>query len=177
MPATSNLTQFPGIGSVSAVALCNASLDRIYVHLRGSGNPEDGRPEHRLPLAILAGLMLPFAMALYGWIAELRLPVWLLIAGAALIDGTTILAIVPLSAYVVDACGVYSASAMTGVIVTRCLMGTFLPLGTGPLVDRFGYGWGISFFSALSLCLAPIPILVMRYGAKWRRGSEVMQGA
>lgn len=93
-----------------------------------------------------------------------------------MIDGATLLVMIPLSAYVVDACGVYSASAMTGVIVTRCLMGTFLPLGEGPLTDTFGYGWGMTFFGLLSLSLAPIPVLVMRYGEKWRKGSEVMQG-
>lgn len=122
-------------------------------------------------------MLLPVAISLYGWIAEWRLSVWLLLFGSALIDGATLLVMVPLSAYVVDACGVYSASAMTGIIVSRCLMGTFLPLGTGPLVESFGYGWGMTFFGALSLCLAPVPILVMRYGERWRQGSAIMQGA
>lgn len=93
-----------------------------------------------------------------------------------MIDGATLLVMIPLSAYVVDACGVYSASAMTGVIVMRCLMGTFLPLGEAPLIETFGYGWGMTMFGLLSLCLAPIPVLVMRYGEKWRRGSELLQG-
>lgn len=121
-------------------------------------------------------MLLPVSISLYGWVAEWGLSVWLLLAAAALIDGATLLVMVPLSAYVVDACGVYSASAMTGVIVLRCLMGTFLPLGAGPLAESFGYGWGMTFFGALSLCLAPIPMLVMRFGERWRRGSEVMQG-
>lgn len=170
------MTKPLGIGSVSAVGICNATLDRIYLHLRGTRDPSEARPEHRLPLAIVAGLLLPIGISLYGWMAEWRLSVWLFLTGAAMIDGATLLVMIPLSAYVVDACGVYSASAMTGIIVTRCLMGTFLPLGEGPLTESFGYGWGMTFFGLLSLCLAPIPLLVMRYGEKWRRGSEVLQG-
>lgn len=139
--------------------------------LRGSPN-NPNLPEYRLPLAIAAGLAMPFVMVAYGFIAQYRLPVWILLTAAALLDGTTLLILIPLSSYVVDAGGVYSASAMTGLIVTRCLMGTFLPLTTGPLVEALGYGWGISIFGAFSLLLAPIPMLIMRYGEKWRQRSE-----
>ena len=157
--------------------MCNATLDRIYIRLRDSRNGGKDRPEYRLPLSVVAGLLLPLAMSFYGWVAQLQLSVWLLLLGSALIDAATLLIMVPLSAYVVDACGIYSASAMTGVIVFRCLMGTFLPLGVSPLVESFGYGWGMTFFGALSLCLAPIPLLVMRYGDRWRQGSEILRGA
>jgi hypothetical protein len=150
--------------------VCNFTLDRIYVRLRG---PEGkGKPEYRLPLSIIGALLLPFSVTAYGWIAEYQLPAVLLLASVALMGFTLLLTVIPLSAYVVDACGMYSASAMTGVIVTRCLMGTFLPLAAGPLADRLGYGLGFSCLGALSLCLAIIPILILRYGEEWRQHSE-----
>lgn len=90
---------------------------------------------------------------------------------------TLLLTVIPLSAYVVDACGMYSASAMTGVIVTRCLVGTFLPLATGPLAESLGYGWGFSCLGALSLVLAVIPVLVLRFGEGWRQRSEFTRDA
>lgn len=80
-------------------------------------------------------------------------------------------------AYVVDAFGLYSASAMTGLIVTRCLMGTFLPLSTGPVVDSLGYGWGFTLFSVGSLCLVPIPVLLFRYGKYLRQHSSYTRDA
>jgi MFS family permease len=116
--------------------------------------------------------LLPFSVTAYGWIAEYQLSVVLLLASVALQGFSLLLTVIPLSAYVVDACGMYSASAMTGVIVTRCLVGTFLPLVAGPLADHLGYGWGFSCLGALSLCLAIIPILILRYGEKWRQRSE-----
>ena len=152
--------------------VCNFTLDRIYVHLRLRSPSGTGKPEYRLPLSILGGILLPFSVAGYGWIAEYRLPVLLLLASVALMGFTLLLTVVPLSAYVVDACGMYSASAMTGVIVTRCLVGTFLPLATAPLAERLGYGWGFSCLAALSLVLAVVPMLILRFGDKWRQRSE-----
>jgi hypothetical protein len=165
------LTYCSGVGSFLGVILCNMFLDKIYVKLRGPNNAK-GKPEYRLPLSIFGALLLPLSVTAYGWVAEKQLPVALLLASVAMLGFTMMLAIIPLSAYVVDTCGLYSASAMTGVIVTRCLMGTFLPLTTGPLTELLGYGWGFSCLGALSMFLAVIPMLLFRYGEAWRQRSE-----
>lgn len=130
------------------------------------------RPEFRLPLAIVGGIGLPLGMAAYGWAAQLRLPLVCLLFSVCSIGITLMLGTIPVMNYVVDAFGIYSASAVTGIIVTRCLMSTFLPLTTVPLVDALGYGWGISVLAGFSLLLAPIPILLLRYGAHWRKVSS-----
>lgn len=110
-------------------------------------------------------------VASYGWVAQLHLPVELLLLSVALVGTTLMLVMIPLSAYVVDAFKLYSASAMTGVIVTRCLMSTFFPLTIEPLVGHSGYGWGFMVLGAISLALAPVPMLLFRYGDKWRQRS------
>lgn len=112
---------------------------------------------------------MPFAITFYGWVAELSLPLPLLLIACGLIGANTMMTLIPLMAYVVDAFGLFSASAMTGVIVSRCLMGTFLPLAAAPLVDSFGYGWGFMVFGVMSGALAPISVVVFRYGERWRQ--------
>ena len=160
-------------GSLFSVLLCNSFLDRIYIVLRNrSSTPDTGKPEYRLPLAVLGAVLLPFSVTAYGWIAQYKLPVPLLLASVALLDFTLLTNIIPLQAYVVDACGLYSASAMTGIIVTRCLMGTFLPLATGPLAEYLGYGWGFSVLGAVAMVVAVIPVAILRYGNEWRQRSE-----
>lgn len=136
-----------------------------------------GQPEFRLPVAIIGGFLLPIAVLSYGWATELRLPLVLLLSSTCLIGVALMLGIIPVMAYVVDAFGVYSASAMTGVIVMRCLMGTFLPLTTAPLVDKFGWGWAFTVFAGVILLMAPIPVLMLRYGAYWRRFSKYSRDA
>lgn len=147
------------------------TLDRLYIKLRDA-NGGDGRPEYRLPLCIFGALTMPFAIAAYGWIAELRLPLPVLLTSVGVLGFTLLLAMLPIMAYVVDASGLYSASAMTAVIVSRCLAGTLLPLTETPLVEAWGYGWGFTMLGAMMLCLAPIPICIMRYGQKWRQLSK-----
>lgn len=164
------------VGSFLSVLLCNFSLDRIYIAFRGSED-EKGKPEYRLPLTILGAIVLPLAVAAYGWVAEYQGPVYLLLTAVALVDFALLLTMIPIQAYIVDACGLYSASAMTGVVVTRCLAGTFLPLCTRPLVDQLGFGWGFTCFGALSLSLAIIPVLLFKYGDKWRQRSEFTRDA
>ncbi|KAH0842118.1 hypothetical protein AYO21_00249 [Fonsecaea monophora] len=158
------------VGSLVSVVICNLFLDRIYIRLRDThkGSPVGGQPEYRLPLAIVGGFTLPLMVALYGWTADLRLPLPVLILVLVLLGAALMLGFIPLMAYVVDAFKLYSASAMTALIVTRCLMGTFLPLAVEPLVKAVGYGRGFTVLCALSLATAPIPVLIFRYGAKWR---------
>lgn len=159
------------IGSAVSVVLCNLTLDRIYVKLRDS-HKGVGQPEYRLPLVIIGGFTLPLVAVWYGWTADAHLPVPVLLLVVVMFGVTLMIGFLPLYAYVVDAFGLYAASAMTAVIVARCLAGTFLPLATGPLVDRFGYGIGLSVFGVASLLFAPIPVLVLRYGSKWRQRSK-----
>lgn len=121
---------------------------------------------------IIGGFTLPLVVALYGWIAEERLPVWLLLLSVGLLGTTILLSFIPLMAYVVDAFGLYSASAVTAVIVARCLLSTFLPLITKPMVDKVGWGWAFTLLGAIGLFIAPIPALVLRYGSRWRQRSE-----
>ncbi|KFA74333.1 hypothetical protein S40288_03702 [Stachybotrys chartarum IBT 40288] len=158
------------IGSALAVTVCNQTIDRIYIRLRAQNNGV-GQPEHRLPLVIVGGVGLPLSVMLYGWSAELRLPLYMVLLPVVLLGATLMFTLLPLFAYVVDAFGVYSASALTALIVLRCLAGTFLPLTTTPLADALGYGWGFTVLGLGSLLLAPVPVVVMRYGAVWRQRS------
>ncbi|KAK3296383.1 major facilitator superfamily domain-containing protein [Chaetomium fimeti] len=159
------------IGSTISVVICNRALDRIYVRMRFT-HKGVGKPEFRLPLAIVGGFALPLTVAAYGWAAQLRLPLVCLLFCVCAMGTALMLAAIPLMAYIVDAFGLFAASAMTGIIVTRCLTSTFLPLATAPLVERWGFGWGFSVLAGFSLLLAPIPILMLRYGERWRTFSR-----
>lgn len=165
------LTSSLGVGSFVGLVAINATLDRVYVRLRDS-NQGVGLPEYRLPLVLVGSVLFPMAVVLYGWSAQLRLHVSLLLLSVALMGAFLMLGFIPLMAYVVDAFGIYSASSITALIVTRCLMGTFLPLSAQPLIEKLGHGWGLSILAAVSIAMIPIPLCVFRYGEKWRQLSK-----
>ncbi|QDS71199.1 hypothetical protein FKW77_010266 [Venturia effusa] len=158
------------VGSCVGIIVCNLTLDRIYIALKTRNN-NIGLPEHRMPLVILSAVLLPLAVLLFGWTAQNHWPVQLLLLSVGLLGFFLLLCMVPLMTYVTDAFGIYSASALTAVLVTRCLMSTFLPLSVVPVTDRLGFGWGFVVFAAVCFGLAPIPLMVMRYGDKWRQRS------
>lgn len=87
-----------------------------------------------------------------------------------------LLAHLPLMAYVVDAAGLYSASALAGVIVIRCVVSGFLPIGTEKLARQLGYGWGFTVLGTASLILALIPLLVYRLGGRLRSKCKYTSG-
>lgn len=165
------LTIAAAIGSFIGLFICNRSVDRIYVHLT-KANGGVGQPEYRLPLMILAAVLAPFGLLLYGWSAEFGLPLWVFLFSFSSMGMILLMAFLPLSAYVVDAFGPYAASAMTGLIVLRCLMGSLLPLSTTPLVENYGFGRAFSVISLVSAVLAPIPVVIMIYGQKLRQLSK-----
>lgn len=158
-------------GSIVVIIICNKAIDGIYIKLRDS-NKGVGQPEFRLPLVILGTITLPLSVMCYGWVVDLHLPLWVLLVCVGLQGATLMLTYLPLSAYVIDAMGIYSASGMTVIIVTRCLMCTFLPLTTPPLIAKFGHGWAFTLLGGVTLLLAPIPMLLYRYGSKWRMRSK-----
>ncbi|KAI0017392.1 MFS transporter [Xylariomycetidae sp. FL0641] len=164
------------VGSTIGVAFLNFALDKIYVKLRDR-NHGVGKPEYRLPLVIVGAFTMPFVNAAYGWAAQAKVPLPLLLFIVGLMGASMLLGFLPVTAYVVDALGLYAASGMTALIVTRCLMGTFLPLVAAPLVERFGWGWGFTFLGAICLVLAPIPVLIFRYGSAWRQRSKYTRDA
>jgi MFS family permease len=167
---------FLGVGSGLAIVACNLLLDRIYIHLRNtSSTPERGQPEYRLPLVIFGALSLPPIVFLYGLSAHLHWPLPLTLTILGFLGFTMMFTFLPILSYVVDAFRLYSASALTALIVTRCLMSTFLPLCVGPLVKRLGWAWAFGVLAVVSFGLAPIPISIYKYGGKWRQGSRYTQ--
>ncbi|KAJ5456248.1 hypothetical protein N7530_011522 [Penicillium desertorum] len=159
------------IGTIISFIISKVLLDKIYVKLRARNNG-DGLPEYRLPLSIIGALTLPPAVILYGWCAEYKLPLCVLVFAMIWLRASVMLASSPLTAYIVDACGIYSASAMAGLISLRCLAGAFLPLSVSHLTERIGYGGGFSMLGGLGLVFALIPTLVFHYGAQWRQHSR-----
>ncbi|CAG8946529.1 unnamed protein product [Penicillium salamii] len=158
------------VGTLASFAISKVLLDRIYIKLRSLNNGK-GIPEYRLPLSIIGGLTLPPAVILYGWCAEYKLPLFVLLLTMVWLRTSMMLAISPLTAYIVDSCGIYSASAMASLVSARCLASAVLPLSMSRLTGRLGYSGGFYVLGGLGLASTLLPILIYRHGEKWRQRS------
>jgi hypothetical protein len=72
------------------------------------------------------------------------------------------------STYLVDAFGVYAASAVAASTVFRSLGGALLPLAGGPMFSALGDGWGASVLAFIAVVMIPVPIAFMKYGGRIR---------
>ncbi|KAJ0122687.1 major facilitator superfamily transporter [Diaporthe amygdali] len=109
------------IGSTVSVFMCNMYLDKVYIKLRNA-HKGIGQPEYRLPFIIIGSILFPIPVLLYGWATQWHLHVSVLLFAVVLLGIFLMFSFLPLMAYVVDAFGLYSASAVSAVIVTRCLI-------------------------------------------------------
>lgn len=126
---------------------------------------EKARIEVGLPLLLLATLVI-FA---WGWAlqykASLAVPaVLLFLMGLGMIgfNNTS-------SVLIVDMYPGRAGAATAANNLTRCLIGAGATAAVTPMINAMGSGWAFTVFGFLYLLGAPMLLLIMRNGIKWRR--------
>ncbi|PWI66704.1 hypothetical protein PCL_04842 [Purpureocillium lilacinum] len=156
-----------GAGSAFGLVLAGAALDRVVAKLQKK-NGGGFKPEYRLPLMILAGVAVPIGLFLFGWTAKTHQHWILPIIGTSFLGFGMTLAFMAISTYLVDAFGVFAASAVAASTVLRSLGGAVLPLAGGKMFETLGLGWGSSLLAFIALAMIPVPVVFYRYGERVR---------
>lgn len=123
---------------------------------------------------------LPVAMFWLAWTAKTSIhPITPIMSGLFFGLGY-ILIFMAMINYLTDAYKQYSASAQAAASTIRSTMAVCLPLATNPMYSQLGINWATSLLAFISLSLAIIPFVFMRYG-EWIRGrspfaQRVMKG-
>ncbi len=74
----------------------------------------------------------------------------------------------PIQTYLVDAFGIYAASAIAASTVLRSLIGALLPLAGRKMYQTLGLGWGNSLLAFIALAMCPILWVFFKYGERIR---------
>jgi plasmid stabilization system protein ParE len=111
---------------------------------------------------IFGNILVPFGLIGFGWTVAARSP-WIAPILCSAVTGFGFVSI-SLSAwsYIVDAFGIYAASATAAVTVVRNIAAAVLPLAGPPLLGRLGHGWGMTLLGLVALVLSPLPVFLMR---------------
>lgn len=134
--------------------------------------PESPAPEKRLELCIICGWALAIAMFWFGWTAYPDIH-WIspVIAGGFI--GIGVLGMfVSLFNYIIDVYLWSAASALAASTVCRSSFGAGFPLFANQLYERLGVHWASSLLGFIALILAPVPLLLMKYGPYLRSKSR-----
>ena len=126
------------------------------------------KPEYRLPHLVFGGLVLPIGLFLYGWTAQEAI-FWIApIIGTAILSFGVVLIFISTKTYLVDAFPLHAASALTAGSILQSVFAAVIPLAGPPLFNNLGLGWGTSVLGFIALVFIPVPLLLIRYGEKYR---------
>lgn len=166
-----------GVGTLSGL-LYSAALSDRRVRIK-IANQQKLQPEDRLPLyMVLPGsLTIPVGLFIYGWGADFQVHWIVPQLGTAITGFGMIVILFCIQTYLVDAYGVYAASAIAANTVLRSLLGAMLPLCGLDVYDALGLGWGNSLLGFVALGIAPIPVLFMIYGERLRERAMRLERA
>ncbi|KAF2819248.1 MFS general substrate transporter [Ophiobolus disseminans] len=159
-----------GLGMVCGMMCCRYTLDRIVKYHNGKSG---AKPEHRLVPMIIGGVAVPIGLLVYGWTVQIHFHWMLPVFGLAICGFSVASTIISSFSYLVDAFGIYAASAIAAIITLRCLAGVVLPLAGPALFAKLGLGWGTTLLALVALAFIPIPILMMRVGDRIRQSSKL----
>jgi MFS family permease len=141
-----------------------------------NSDPSTGLPEHRLPLCLPFGLLVPLGLLIYGLCAAAKTHWFLPDMGACVFCIGLIVTFNCAQAYVVDTYtneveGVNFAASATGAAAfVRTMAGFTFPLFAPNLYASLGVGGGNGLLAAVALVVGVIaPVALWRFGVVLRR--------
>lgn len=147
-------------------------IDRFYKKLRDK-NGGKGIPEFKLPVMMATCWCLPAGLIVYGWSAQYAVHWIVPNIGAVLLAIGMLTNFQCIQNYTVDSFGLIAASALAALVFLRSLAGFALPLASGSLYSRLGYGWGNTVLAFVSAAVGiPAPFLLFKFGPALRRASK-----
>lgn len=157
----------PGIGFLLAIWIFVPQIDTIYNKLTAR-NHGKAKPEFRLPIANIGAILVPASLFWFAWAVQEH-TAWYVSVASTPFFGIGMTCIMNCAQnYYIDSFQKYAASAIAAGAVFRSLIGGVVPLFIPALLDRIGYGWGISTFAFVGVLLAPAPLFFYFFGARIR---------
>ena len=152
----------PGLGFLTAVWFIVPKIDTVYNRL--SEKHGVSKPEFRLPIANIGSILIPISLFWFAWTVEFHAH-WFVTILSTFFYGVGQVAIFNSTQnYYIDSFEKYGASAIAAGALFRSIIGDVVPLFTPTLLERLGFGWGMSVFAFLGIILAPSPLLFYYYG-------------
>lgn len=161
-----------GVGSLIGLVIIGLTSDRLLRrHMAKNGGI--AKPEVRIQILPVGGLLLPAGLFIYGWTSQYGVHWIVPIIGMGLIGiGNTVM-FLTIIMYLVDTYTIHAASALAANTLFRSLGGAFLPLAGLKLFATLGLGWGNSLLGFIGLAMVPVPFLFLKYGEYLRHRYEI----
>ena len=78
-----------------------------------------------------------------------------------------------LTSYLSDGYDTFTASALASAAIMRSVLGALLPLLAQPMYSALGVSWASSLLGFVTLAMAVLPFLLLKFGGALRRRSKL----
>ncbi|KAJ7092602.1 MFS general substrate transporter [Mycena epipterygia] len=169
----SGLTFLPlGIGGAAAVTISvlvfNPRYEREAVRLA----PHPVPPEFRLEMALFAAPLYVVAFFWFAWTSFPSISLWAPMMSGFIMGFAINWIFLSLFNYIIDTYLFMAASALAANTIVRSIFGAVFPLFATQMYAALGPRWASSLLGFCALAMAPIPIVLMRFGATLRGKSK-----
>ncbi|WVQ79707.1 hypothetical protein IAT38_001807 [Cryptococcus sp. DSM 104549] len=159
-------------GGVLAVVFFVTVIEPRFQRHAKAVAPSPPEPERRLELCVISGISLVISMFWFGWTSYSSIHWISPVLAGGLIGVATLGMFVSLFNYIIDVYLWSAASALAVATVFRSLFGAGFPLFATQMFEKLGTQWASSLLGFIALVLAPIPIVLMKYGKHLRARSK-----
>lgn len=160
-----------GVGCVIGLVFSGYVLRRT-----AESSVADGKalkPEVRMQLTPIGGILLPAGLFIYGWTAQHQVHWMAPIIGMVIMGIGTMIIFMSIMLYIMDCFDIYAASALAANAVVRSLGGALLPFAGLSMFTALGVGWGCSVLGFIAVAMIPVPVVFLRYGEYLRKRFEI----
>jgi MFS family permease len=154
-----------GIGMIYSTLTVGHFLDWYLLYNIRLGK---SRSESRLPPMILGSILVPLGILSFGWTVQYHVHWIVPIICSSLVGFGYVSMAISAWTYLVDAFGIYAASATAGTVLLRNAGAAGLPLAGPSLVRRLDWGWGFTVLALVSFLMVPISVSLMYTGERIR---------
>ena len=125
--------------------------------------------EDRLWIAIITAPGLPIGLFWMAWTIDSSISLWCSLAGSILVGSAFLGAMVASYLYLIDAFEGQAASALSvAAFVRYAAAGTMIPVSIF-MYENLGVHWTLTLLACISLVLAPVPFVMLKYGPVMRK--------
>ncbi|KAJ5118693.1 hypothetical protein N7448_010400 [Penicillium atrosanguineum] len=130
------------------------------------------QPEIRLWFAMVGAPFIPISLFWMGWTDFPSISVWSPIVASSAFGFGTICVFISSYMYVIDSYGMYAASALGFMTVSRyCAAGGMTIVGI-PFYKNMGVHWTLTILGCISALMVPVPYVFYKFGPVIRRWSR-----
>ncbi|MCJ1376375.1 hypothetical protein MMC20_007617 [Loxospora ochrophaea] len=129
-------------------------------------------PEHRLPMMIFGGCVLPVGLFWFAWTSDPSIPWPSMVTAGVLIGCGLFIIFVQCFGYIIDVYLSMANSALAANTFLRSLWAAGFPLFAPAMYHHLGIAWASSLLAFLSILMMPVPIIFYLYGERIRGWSK-----